>query len=304
MRNQFLIVIAVITLGLLGCVNWLYAADTAGTSMVTFDFVHVSGKKVADDGSRVTQYDQAIVTQGEAQFSADVIVDNSKGNVHNLTCTGTPKFHDSENDITATTVIAHSTPRSADFVGNVVADSKPKSEPNGKGLRGNPTHITSDKLTYDYARKWGEFSSNVVMLITPRKPVSGTDTKDLNSQLSSAPTTITCDSLSYDANAHKALAKDNVVVKQKNRTLWAEQGIYDESADLVVLTGNVRIKNEGEGEVKSFENADKVSVSVAGTDEWIDAVAKPGERIKMVLEVQNNATPAKPDASSSQIKSR
>jgi lipopolysaccharide export system protein LptA len=286
LRHNLLLVMGIIALLLLGVVHWLHAADAADTSFITFDFSHVTGKKLPD-GSRITQYDQATATQGDAQFSADLIEDNSHSNVHDFTCTGNPKFSDPENIITATRVIGHSTPRSADFLGNVVADSKPRVDTSGKGLRGNPTHITSDKLTYDYARKWGEFSSNVIMVITPRHLAKVANTNDVNSQLNSAPTTITCDALSYDANTKKALAKNNVVVKQKGRTLWADQGTYDEDADLVMLSGHVRIKNEGEGEVKSVENADKVSVSVSGADDWIDMVALPGTRIRMVLEVQN-----------------
>ncbi len=295
MRRQFVAIFSLVALLLLGIASWVYAQQTTDTSTITFDFYHSSSKKSADDGSRVTQYEQAVITQGQAQFSAEVIVDNSKGTVHNFTCTGNPKFHDPENDITATTVIGHSTPRSADFLGNVVADSTPKVDPNSKSLRGNPTHITSDKLTYEYARKWGEFSGGVTMLITPRASAKVGDSSSVSNQFSSAPSTITCDALSYDANVHRALAKSNVVVKQKERTLWAENGTYDETAGLVVLTGNVRIKNEGEGEVKSFENADKVTISVAGTDEWIDAIAKdPSQRIKMVIMVPKDEGTTKP----------
>lgn len=295
MKGFIFAVAGIFALLLFGIARWLYAAEVSDTSTITFDFYHSRGVKVGDDGTRVTQYDQAVITQGQAQFSAELIVDNSKGNTHNFTCTGHPKFHDPENDITATTVIAHSTPRSAEFIGNVVADSIPKADTSSKGLRGNPTHITSDKLTYDYARKWGEFSTNVVMVITPRTPAKAGDSNDINTQIAAAPTTITCDALSYDANEHKALAKNNVVVKQKARTLWAEQGTYDEASDLVVLTGNVRIKNEGEGEVKSIENADKVAISVSGRDEWIEVTAKdPSQRVRMVLEVPKDDSTAKP----------
>ena len=295
-RNRVITVIGLGALLLLGVAGWLFAAEAATTSTITFDFTHVAGRK-ALDGTWVTRYDQALVTQADAKFSADAIEDTSRGNEHNFTCTGNPKFSDPENTITATKVIGHSTPRSAEFIGNVVADSIPKVDTTGKGLRGNPTHITSNTLTYDYARKWGEFATNVVMVITPHTPAKPVDSSDVNGQLGSAPSTITCDTLSYDAHTRKALAKSNVVVKQKDRTLWADQGIYEEDSELVMLSGNVRIKNEGEGEVKSFENADKVTVSTAGTDEWIDAVAKPGERIKMVLVVpdkQPTTTPAPP----------
>ncbi|HEY3378902.1 MAG TPA: hypothetical protein VGL77_15560, partial [Armatimonadota bacterium] len=153
------------TLLLAVCVSWLFAAGETKRLSVKAD--HITSKR--DVGNvQMTSYAKAIVTQDDATFTADTIVQRSEGNVHEFTGTGNPVFTDAQNRITGQKVVAYSTPRRA------------------------------------------EFSGDVKMLSTP-KPRAGA-AADTKAQLSSAPTTLTCDTLSYDYAGKKALATGNVVI--------------------------------------------------------------------------------------------
>lgn len=216
--------------------TWLYAAGEAKT--VQIDAERVVGKTK----SEIT-YQKAVVTQEDAKFSADTIVQRSQNNVHVFTGTGNPVFTDPETKITSMQVVAQSTPRMATF------------------------------------------TDNVVMVITPKKKKTGNDS---NSELSRAPSTIKSPKLTYDYANKKAFAIGGVVIEQKElgRTVWADQATYDQGTELVMLQGNVRMQNAGEGEVRELKNADKVTVSLE-TD-WIDILALPGQKVQIILEVEQD----------------
>ena len=171
----------------------------------------------------------ATVTQEDSVFAAKTIVIESEKKVHTFTCTGNPVFTDPETRITADKVVGQSTPR------------------------------------------WAEFTGNVKMVATPKKKEAG---ENLKGKLTGEPTTVTSSSLSYDYGKKVAQARCSVVVVQKNRTVWADQAVYEQKAELITMTGNIRMRNTGEEEVKAMKNADKVTVSLQ--EDWADILAKPG----------------------------
>jgi lipopolysaccharide assembly outer membrane protein LptD (OstA) len=192
-----------------------------------------------------TTLSDAEVIQDDSKFNAKNISIESEDKVHTITCTGDPVFTDLENRITGDKVIGQSTPRWAEFLGNVKMVSTPKKKDSGDGIKG---------------------------------------------KLSGEPTTVTCETMHYDYGKKTAQAKGSVVVVQKNRTVWADQGVYEQKAELITLSGNIRIKNTGEEEIKSMKNADKMTVSL--NDDWVDVTAKPGDYVEWTLEYQDEEAPA------------
>lgn len=228
------------------------AAKPAPTALAGTKAVRITAEKVrsvkkdANGKVRETTVEKATAYQDDATFTSDVMVIQSEGKVHTFTCTGNPVFTDPEARITGDKVVGHTSPR------------------------------------------WAEFTGNVKLVATPKKKDGA---GDVRSRLSGEPTTITCDSLSYDYGNKIAQARKNVVVVQKNRTLWADEGTYDQKAELITLKGHVKMKNTGDEELKEMKNAEIVTVSLE--NDWIDIVAPKGELIEFFLEYEEEETPAK-----------
>ncbi|HOF88719.1 MAG TPA: OstA-like protein [Armatimonadota bacterium] len=246
MRRAGIAVFIVLLVG--ASASWLAAA---GTKKLRVESSHVISTKKTDK-VRETVLAEAKILHEDAVFTAKTIVMQSEDNVHEFTCTGNPVFTDTETKITARKVVGLSTPRRAEFSGDVKMVSTPKKkakdgEKPGEvrdTVKGEPTTLTSDTLSYDYANKLGA-------------------------------------------------AKGNVVVVQKHRTVWADEGYYDQNLEKILLKGNVRLKNTGEEELKELKDADTVTVSLE--DDWIDIQAKPGGVVIMDLDVKDDdeKTPAK-----------
>jgi lipopolysaccharide assembly outer membrane protein LptD (OstA) len=190
------------------------------------------------------------IVHDDAVFTAAQIVVRSEGKVHELTCTGTPAFTDPETRITGDTVVGYTSPRRAEFTGNVKMVSTPK-----------------------------------------KKTKDGRDAKtgDIKSKIQE-PTTLTSDAMSYDYANKYGIAKGNVVVAQKHRTVWADEGYYDQQMEKIELKGNVRVKNTGSEELKEIKDAGIVTISLV--DNWIDIQANPGGVTTMIMEVEDDQ-PAK-----------
>jgi lipopolysaccharide assembly outer membrane protein LptD (OstA) len=210
----------------------------AATKRLIVDGDHAFSKKVGT--IQETTLTNAKITHEDSVFVAKTIVLQSEKDVHTFTCTGNPVFTDEQTRITGDKVVGQSTPRYAEFTGNVKMVATPKKK-DGEG--------------------------------------------DLRGKLSGEPSTVTSNTLGYDYGKKLALAKGNIMVVQKNRTLWANEGTYDQNAELITLSGNVRMKNAGEEELKEMKNANTVTVSLQ--DDWIDIVAKEGEKVEFILDVKD-----------------
>jgi lipopolysaccharide export system protein LptA len=144
--------------------------------------------------------------------------------------------------------------------------------------------ITAEKvLAYSTPRR-AEFHENVKMVSTPAKKTTG-DTSETRAKVTGKPSTTTCDRLTYDYATKHGVATGHVVVVQEERTLWADEGIYDQRAELITLKGNVRLRNSGEDELKELTNADTVTISLE--NDWIDIVAREGQLVELVLDVKD-----------------
>lgn len=266
--------------------NCLLAAGEKKSSEATIDADAVRVVKV--NGETVTTYTNAVILHQDATFSAALIEQRTNAQKqHQFNCTGSPHFKDSVNSITADLIVAFTSPRSADCSGNVRTESMPRS---GKeaSVKSQKIIVTSDKLHYDYASKMADFSADklVNMQLIPLTP-SANDDGTFSAELWKETTDISSKSLHYDFNAKLALAEGEVVVKQPKRTLWADKATYDEALDLIVMTGNIRMRNTGDEEVKSLDNADKLTVSLI--DNWLEILAKsPDKKLRFTIEVNED----------------
>lgn len=266
--------------------GWLFAANEKKSTEATIDADAVRVVKV--NGETVTTYTNAVILHQDATFSASLIEQRTNAQKqHQFNCSGRPRFKDSVNTITTDLIVAFTSPRSADCSGNVRTESMPRS---GKELsvKAQKIIVTSDKLHYDYAAKLADFSADkqVTMQLIPLTP-SANDDGTFSGQLWKETTDINSKSLRYDFNAKLALAEGNVVVTQPKRTLWADKATYDESLDLIVMTGNIRMRNSGDDEIKALDNADKLTVSLI--DNWLEILAKsPDKKLRFTIEVDED----------------
>ena len=252
MRLSFstrLLAVGLIALLTAACASLLLAAEAA--KKVRVEARRVVVKKI-DGNVRLSTLSSARIYQEDAAFSADNIEVRSEGDVHEFTCTGTPVYTDPETRATADKVIAYSTPRRAEFIHNVRMVSTPKAKP--APAPGKPAAKPADK-------------------------------NDVRSEFTGAPTTLTCETMSYDYAQKRSVAKDHVVVVQKQRTVWADEGVYDQKLELITLRGHVRLQNTGEEELKELKDADTVTVSLE--NDWIDIVAAPNGLIEMNFDVKD-----------------
>jgi len=225
------------------------AASAPDTKTIRFTSPNVRSAPNEKNGKiRVTTIQQGTAYQEDSTFSADVMVVESQDKVHTITCTGNPVFTDTETRITGDKVVAHSSPR------------------------------------------WAEFTGNVKMVATPKKKSNAGEMKE---KFAGEPTTVTSNSLSYDYGNKVAQARGSVVVVQKNRTLWADEGAYDQKAELITLKGNVKMKNTGDEELREMKNAQTVTVSLE--NDWIDIVAPQGGLVEFILEVKDEENKPAPE---------
>jgi lipopolysaccharide export system protein LptA len=221
-----------------------------GTKKLRVEATHIDSKKPDPKSSiRITTLTKAKIFHENSTFVAETIVMESQDDVHKFTCTGSPVFKDEQNVITADKVVGLSTPRQAEFTGTVKMVHTPKAK------------AKDDKDAK--AEKKGE-------------------TRD---QFNKEPTTLTADSLSYNYADKLGKATGNVVVVQKARTIWADEGIYDEQVEKILLRGNVRLKNAGDEELKELKDADSITVSLK--DDWYVIEAKPDGVVTILLDVKD-----------------
>ena len=222
----------VVFICIMAIVSSALVAQTAATKKtqmsVKFDRAYgtQSGKKYT------LKYEKAIITLDDTKLTADNVVQDTDNDVHVFTATGNPVFSDKDNTITGTTIKAHSSPRSAEVIGNIKLVNKPqptKDKPNP-----NTTTVTCDKLVYDYAKKAAVLTGHV-----------------------------------------RAVQNGKIVV--------SDNAIYESDSDMVYLTGNIKMKNNDNEELRSMQTAE--SVTLALSEEWVDIVAKKGEKVEIIFEI-------------------
>jgi lipopolysaccharide assembly outer membrane protein LptD (OstA) len=100
-------------------------------------------------------------------------------------------------------------------------------------------------------------------------------------------TTITCERLEYyyADDVKKMIATPRVKAIQEDKTVWADQAVFEDITRLVTLTGNVVLHTEKGDEMRCT----KAVVSV--DDDWVQAENMTGVTLR-----KNKNAPAKPAA--------
>lgn len=101
-------------------------------------------------------------------------------------------------------------------------------------------------------------------------------------------TEIRCPELEYFYREHRAVAHKGITARQKDRDGRADEAVYNDKDEVLVLSGNVEMKNE-RGE--TFR-ADKITISVK--DDWLEAEGAIGSRF-MVEEKEEDKGKAAQD---------
>jgi lipopolysaccharide export system protein LptA len=123
------------------------------------------------------------------------------------------------------------------------------------------TKVVGDKGTIDFATHLAILKGHVTMQVIP-KP---SDKVKQDEQEVKKPTTILCDQVNYDYRAKLAHTMGQVVIKQTNRTVTADDGRYNVATKIVDLEGHV-IGQSTDG--KTID-APEAKISVDESDEWI-----------------------------------
>jgi lipopolysaccharide assembly outer membrane protein LptD (OstA) len=160
------------------------------------------------------------------------------------------------------------------------------------------TVVTAQRLEIDFDAREVVFKGEV-RLVTQKQPApkSGAE-KPAGAVAAKAPdeqeqpfreywrdrTEIRCPQLVYNYRDHRALARGGVSARQKDRTGRADEAVYTDQDELLVLTGKVEMKNE---RGQTFR-ADKITVSVK--EDWLEA--EGGVASRLLVEQEKSPPPA------------
>lgn len=138
----------------------------------------------------------------------------------------------------------------------------------GKVVITNPdSDVSGSKGNLYFQKRIGVLEGSVVMHIKPKAQDKPADKESVRAKLNEL-TTITCEKLEYQYKAKIATATGSVVFKQEKRSASADKAVYDESKELLTLTGNVRSVDEND---QTFTAPGTVVISLKKGDEWMEA---------------------------------
>jgi lipopolysaccharide export system protein LptA len=119
--------------------------------------------------------------------------------------------------------------------------------------------VNGDRGTIDFSAHTAALSGHVTMLVIPKA------TDKVKEQEAKKPTTISCDRINYNYRTKKAQTSGRVVIRQPNRTVTADDGLYDVTANIADLVGDV-VGKSTDGKVIRAPHA---KVSMDPDNEWI-----------------------------------
>ena len=96
-------------------------------------------------------------------------------------------------------------------------------------------------------------------------------------------TTVTCTNMTYDYATKTAKFNGNVKAVQNGKVVVADNAIYESESEMLYLTGNIKMKNNDKEELRSMQTAESVTMSLV--DEWMDILAKKGEQVEFIFEI-------------------
>jgi len=147
--------------------------------------------------------------------------------------------------------------------------------------------VTGEVLFIDFKARVAGFRGKVKLVRQPAKPADAQPKEDKKTneteedrleRYRQQKTTISADEIQYYYKEKRVVAKGNVKAEQEKRTAWAENAVYTDSDELLVITGNVRMET-AEGE--SFR-CEKVTISLK--ENWVEASGNIQSRFKITEE--------------------
>ena len=128
------------------------------------------------------------------------------------------------------------------------------------------TTVTGDQGSVDFKHHIANLTGHIHIDVEP-KPEKAADPDDTSGEGEARqPSVLTCDAVDYDYRKKFAITKGTVVIKQKHRTVTADQGTYDTVKHIADLTGHV-VADSDDGQ---HMEADHAKISLKKGDEWID----------------------------------
>ena len=195
----------------------------------------------------------------EIKYSADASSYRWEGDDRVLVLKGKVRFEQGDTILLADRVDYRESTRSATASGNLkVYDER--------------NTITGDSCTIQFKEKKSTISGNVRMVVKP-KPKSGVrDDKKLITEWKDE-ATINCDKVEYYYKDKRASIPSPVKITQRTRTVTADTATYSGSDETVLLSGNVKARDDKE---KHSFAAPKVKMSLKEDDQWIEAEKATG----------------------------
>lgn len=127
--------------------------------------------------------------------------------------------------------------------------------------------IAGEKGSAYFEKKLGVVEGSVVMQLKPHKGNEPENKESIRDKFSQ-PTVITCQKVEYLYKKKLATASGEVVFKQDKRRASADKAIYDETKELLTLSGNVKGVDE---DGQTFSAPGTVVISLKKGDEWMEA---------------------------------
>ncbi|MBC8137571.1 MAG: LPS export ABC transporter periplasmic protein LptC [Fibrella sp.] len=154
-------------------------------------------------------------------------------------------------------------------------DTQIASAPTRLRLDDKQNTLTADEGVAYYSTRDADFSGNVVINARPKQNGTTNAPKGSLRRNFKDPVTITCDKVRYNWRTKKAVLTGNLTIKQKNRTITGDRGLYDGVAETVTLVGNIKSRNpSGEKGDAPGKNARAVASFREG-DEYVDVISDP-----------------------------
>ncbi|MBC8142304.1 MAG: LPS export ABC transporter periplasmic protein LptC [Armatimonadetes bacterium] len=101
--------------------------------------------------------------------------------------------------------------------------------------------LLADKGVAYYSTRDADFTGNVVINARPKQSGSGTNApKGSLRRNFKDPVTITCTKVRYNWRTKIAVLTGNLTIKQKDRVITGDRGLYDGIAETVTLVGNIK----------------------------------------------------------------
>jgi lipopolysaccharide export system protein LptA len=119
-------------------------------------------------------------------------------------------------------------------------DTQVATSPTRLRLDDKQNTVVGDKGVAYYATRDVEITGNITINARPNPSDSANAAKGSARRNFKDPVTITCTKVRYNWQSKKAVLTGNLTIKQKDRTITGDRGLYDGTAETVTLVGNIK----------------------------------------------------------------